>query len=102
MAIEAQQFAGKGTTIQVAGMSGGLTGTTAIAVSGIIEVADVNGSGGWVAFGASGMSAPSADAANAYFIPPYGVTRPFVVSSSYTHIMCSAGAKINVRKLDIA
>ena len=45
MGIPAQQFGGKGTTIQVAGLSGGLTGTTAIAASGIIEVADVTGSG---------------------------------------------------------
>ncbi len=86
MGIPAQQFGGKGTTIQVGGLSGGLTGTTAIAASGIIEVADVTGSGAWIAFGASGMSAPSADAANAYFIPPFGVTRPFIVSDSYTHV----------------
>ena len=101
MAIKGQQFEGTGTTVQVGGMSGGLTGTTAIAVSGIIEVAEVTGAGVWVAFGASGMSAPSADAANAYFIPPYGVTRPLVVSSDYTHIR-SSGTKINVRSLDVA
>ena len=65
MAIKGQQFEGTGTTVQVGGMSGGLTGTTAIAVSGIIEVAEVTGAGVWVAFGASGMSAPSADDANA-------------------------------------
>lgn len=100
MGIPAQQFGGKGTTIQVAGLSGGLTGTTAIAASGIIEVADVTGSGAWIAFGASGMGVPSADAANAYFIPPYGVTRPFIMSSSYTHVRGSA--KINVRSLDVA
>ena len=101
MAIKGQQFEGTGTTVQVGGMSGGLTGTTAIAVSGIIEVAEVTGAGVWVAFGASGMSAPSADDANAYFIPPYGVTRPLVVSSDYTHIR-SSGTKINVRSLEVA
>ena len=101
MAIKGQQFEGTGTTVQVGGMSGGLTGTTAIAVSGIIEVAEVTGAGVWVAFGASGMSAPSADAANAYFIPPFGVTRPLVVSSDYTHIR-SSGTKINVRSLEVA
>ena len=101
MAIKGQQFEGTGTTVQVGGMSGGLTGTTAIAVSGIIEVAEVTGAGVWVAFGASGMSAPSADAANAYFIPPYGVTRQLVVSSDYTHIR-SSGTKINVRSLNVA
>ena len=79
----------------------GGSGTTAIAVSGIIEVAEVTGAGVWVAFGASGMSAPSADAANAYFIPPFGVTRPLVVSSDYTHIR-SSGTKINVRSLNVA
>ena len=101
MAIKGQQFEGTGTTVQVGGISGGLTGTTAIAVSGIIEVAEVTGAGVWVAFGASGMSAPSADAANAYFIPPYGVTRPLVVSSDYTLIR-SSGTKINVRSLNVA
>ena len=101
MAIKGQQFEGTGTTVQVGGISGGLSGTTAIAVSGIIEVAEVTGAGVWVAFGASGMSAPSADAANAYFIPPYGVTRPLVVSSDYTHIR-SSGTKINVRSLNVA
>ena len=101
MAIKGKQFEGPGTTVQVGGISGGLTATTAIAVSGIIEVAEVTGAGVWVAFGASGMSAPSADAANAYFIPPYGVTRPLVVSSDYTHIR-SSGTKINVRSLNVA
>jgi hypothetical protein len=100
MAIIAKKYPNTGESIQAGGMSGGLTGTTAIAVSGIIEVADVTGSGAWIAFGASGMSAPSADAANAYFIPPFGVTRPFIVSDSYTHIRGSA--KINVRSLDVA
>jgi hypothetical protein len=100
MGIPAQQFGGKGTTIQVAGLSGGLTGINAIAASGIIEVADVIGSGVWIAFGASDMGAPSADASNAYFIPPYGVTRPFIMSSSYTHVRGSS--KINVRSLDVA
>ena len=98
--IQGKQFSKDGTTIQVAGLSGGLTSTTAIGATGIIEVADVTGSGAWIAFGASGMGVPSADASNAYFIPPYGVTRPFVMSSSYTHVRGSA--KINVRSLDVA
>ena len=101
MSINAEKFPNTGESVQVGGISGGLTGTTAIAVSGIIEVAEVTGAGVWVAFGASGMSAPSADAANAYFIPPYGVTRPLVVSSDYTHIR-SSGTKINVRSLNVA
>ena len=101
MSIEAQKFPNTGESIQVGGMSGGLTATTAIAVSGVIEVAEVTGAGVWVAFGtSSGMSAPSADAANAYFIPPYGVTRPLIVSDSYTHIR-SSGTKINVRSLNV-
>ena len=100
MGVEGKRFLKTGSTIQVGGMSGGLTGTTAIAASGIIEVADVTGSGAWIAFGASDMSAPSADAADAYFIPPFGVTRPINMSSSYTHVRGSA--KINVRSLDVA
>lgn len=100
MGVEGKRFLKTGSTIQVAGLSGGLTGTTAIAASGIIEVVDVTGSGAWIAFGASGMGVPSADAANAYFIPPFGVTRPFIMSSSYTHVRGSA--KINVRSLDVA
>jgi hypothetical protein len=101
MSINAEKFPNTGESVQVGGMSGGLTATTAIAVSGVIEVAEVTGAGVWVAFGASGMSAPSADAANAYFIPPFGVTRPFIVSDSYTHIR-SSGTKINVRSLNVA
>lgn len=99
MSITGQRFGKTGAPIQVGGMSGGLTATTAIAVSGIIEVADVTGSGAWIAFGASGMSAPSADAADAYYIPPYGITRPLVVSDEYTHVR--GNAKINVRSLEV-
>jgi hypothetical protein len=99
MSIKGFVFDHHGDNIQVGGMSGGLTGTTAIAASGIIEVADVTGSGTWIAFGASNMAAPSADAANAYFIPPFGITRPFAMGP-YTHVRGSA--KINVRSLNVA
>ena len=91
-----------GAPIQVGGMSGGKTVTaTAHAVSGVIEIQDVTGSGGWIAFGGSGVSAPSADADNAYYIPPYGITRPFAVSSEYTHVISSSGFKINIRSLEV-
>ena len=98
MAIKGQQFEGTGTTVQVGGMSGGLTGTSEIAVSGIIEIADVTGSGVWFKFGGDSIS-PAADAADNYFIPPYGVTRPLVVSSSYTKV--KGTGKINVRSLNV-
>ena len=90
-----------GAPIQVGSISGASTSDGALAVSGVIEIAEVTGAGVYVAFGTSGMSAPSADAANAYFIPPFGVTRPLVVSSDYTHIR-SSGTKINVRSLEVA
>ena len=103
MAIKGQQFEGTGTTVQVGGMSGGLTGTTAIAVSGIIEVAEVTGAGVYVAFGASGVSAPASNGSTAgsFFIPPYGVTRPFLVPTGNTHVR-SSGTNINVRNLAAA
>ena len=101
MSITGLRFGQTGAPIQVGSLTGASTGTAAIAVSGVIEIAEVTGAGVYVAFGTSGMSAPSADAANAYFIPPFGVTRPFIVSDSYTHIR-SSGTKINVRSLDVA
>jgi len=100
MSIEAQKFPNTGESIQVGGMSSASTGTAAIAVSGVIEIAEVTGAGVYVAFGASGMSAPSAEASGAFFIPPYGVTRPFVVNSANTHVR-SSGTKINVRSLNV-
>lgn len=99
MAIITEKYANTGTSIQVGGMSGGLTSTSEIAVSGIIEIADVTGSGAWIKFGGDSIS-PVADAADNYFIPPYGVTRPIKVSSSYTKV--KGTAKINVRSLDVA
>lgn len=98
--FEAKQFKRDGTAIQVGGLSGGLTGTTALPVSGIIEVQDVGGAGAWIAFGASNIGVPSADSDNSYYIPPNGITRPFIMSESYTHVRGSA--KINVRSLDVA
>ena len=91
-----------GAPIQVGGMSSGKTVTaTAHAVSGVIEIQDVAGTGGWIAFGGSGVSAPEADADNAYYIPPYGITRPFAVNSEYTHVISSSGFKINIRSLEV-
>ena len=91
-----------GAPIQVGSMSGASTGTAAVAVSGVIEIAEVTGAGVYVAFGtSSGMSAPSAEATGAFFIPPYGVTRPLLVPDGNTHVR-SSGTKINVRSLNNA
>jgi hypothetical protein len=95
------RFNTTGAPIQVGSMSGASTGTAAIAVSGVIEIAEVTGAGVYVAFGASDMSAPSAEASGAIFIPPYGVTRPFLVPTGNTHVR-SSGTKINVRNLAAA
>ena len=102
MGIEGKRFLKTGSTIQVGGMSGGKTVTaTAHAVDGVIEIQDVAGTGGWIAFGGSGVSAPAADADNAYYIPPYGITRPINVNPSYTHVISSTGFKINIRSLEV-
>lgn len=91
-----------GAPIQVGGMSSGKTVTaTEHAVSGVIEIQDVSGSGGWIAFGVSGVSAPDADADNAYYIPANGITRPFAVNPEYTHVISSTGFKINIRSLEV-
>ena len=102
MAFNTKKYSNTGTAIQVGGMSGGKTVTaTAHAVNGIIEIQDVAGTGGWIAFGGSGVSAPAADADNAYYIPPYGITRPINVNPSYTHVISSTGFKINIRSLEV-
>jgi hypothetical protein len=100
MAITTEKFLNTGTAIQVGSCTGALTVTaTASAVSGIIEIQDVSGSGGFIAFGASNVSAPSADAAGAIYIPPFGITRPMSVPSGVTHVISSSGFKINIRSL---
>ena len=101
MSIKGLRFGQTGAPIQVGSLTGASTGTAAIAVSGVIEIAEVTGAGVYVAFGTSGMSAPSAEASGAFFIPPYGVTRPLVVPDSQTHVR-SSGTKINVRNLAAA
>ncbi len=85
-----------GSPIQVGGMTSLGTGTAAITVSGFIEVQDVTGSGAYVAYGSS---APAADGttAGSFYVPPYGVTRPFAVPSGQTQVRGSAS--INVRSL---
>ena len=91
-----------GAPIQVGSISGASTSDGALAVSGVIEIAEVTGAGVYVLFGtSSGMSAPATDGttAGSFFIPPYGVTRPIVVPDSQTHVK-SSGTKINVRNLN--
>jgi hypothetical protein len=94
------RFNTTGAPIQVGSMTGASTGT-GVAVSGVIEIAEVTGAGVYVLFGtSSGMSAPASDGsiAGSFFIPPYGVTRPIVVPDSQTYVK-SSGTNINVRNL---
>ena len=95
------RFQQTGAPIQVGSMTGASTGTAAIAVSGVIEIAEVTGAGVYVLFGTgSGMSAPASNGSTAgsFFIPPYGVTRPIVVPDSQAYVK-SSGTNINVRNL---
>lgn len=101
MAIQGKRFGHTGAPIQVGSCTGAVTKTaSAQAVSGIIEIQDVSGSGGFIAFGDSSVSAPSNDAAGAIYIPPYGITRPIIVPTGATHVISGSGFKINIRSLD--
>tara|TARA_X000001382_G_scaffold24608_1_gene15308 strand:- start:1321 stop:1602 length:282 start_codon:yes stop_codon:yes gene_type:complete len=93
--MQGLRFDRTGAPIQVGSMSGAVTSDAAITVSGVIEIAEVTGAGVWVAYGSS---APSANDAGAFFIPPYGVTRPFLVATGQTQVR-SSGTNINVREL---
>jgi|TARA_Y100000289_G_scaffold26869_1_gene26439 hypothetical protein len=89
-----------GDSIQVGSCTNASTATaTAVAVTGIVEIQDVSGGGGFIAFGDSSVSAPSADAAGAIYIPPFGITRPISIPTGVTHVISSSGFKINVRSL---
>ena len=99
MAITTEKFLNTGTAIQVGSCTGAVTKTAEeYAVSGIIEIQDVSGSGGFIAFGTSGVSA-SADADGSIYIPPFGITRPMSVPNGATHVISSSGFKINIRSL---
>ncbi len=95
-----------GSPIQVGGMvgldntSGNASGTVAVAVSGFIEIQDVTGSGGFVQFGTDdtiGQPNANGTTAGSFYIPPFGITRPFAVPTGKTHVRGSAS--INVRSL---
>ena len=100
MPINAFRFGVTGQTVQVGGMDttnaqtvAASTATTAFAHDQIVEVADISGGGAWIDVGTS----PSASADNGAFIPPFGVTRPFILKAGRKVV---ATAKINVRPLD--
>jgi len=85
-----------GSPIQIGGMTSLGTGTDAINVSGFIEIQDATGSGAYVAYGAS-QPASDGTTAGSFYIPPFGITRPFAVPSTVTQVRGSAS--INVRSL---
>jgi hypothetical protein len=106
MAIKAQQFGGKGSTIQVGGLST-VDAKVTVANTGlqfdanadrIVEIQDYSGSVVWLAIKATNdITNPSAANGNAC-IPPYGVTRPFVLKAGQ---YIEASGTVNIRALDI-
>ena len=95
------RFNTTGAPIQVGSMTGAVTSADAVAVSGVIEIVDTSGTGAYIAFGADDtVAAPSAEAAGAIFVPPFGTTRPFLVPEGMTHL--HATNKVNVRSLNNA
>ena len=99
MSIEAQKFPNTGESIQVGGMTvKGNASQTFIAISAnsIIEVCDTAGAGAYVKLGTVDPGTVSSGTSGAFYIPPYGTTRPFKTGDN-TGIRGSA--VINVREL---
>ena len=106
MGIPAQQFGGKGTTIQVGGLKTSDAKVTS-ANSGlqfdanadrIVEIQNYTGSVVWFAIKATNdIADPDASNGNAC-IPPYGITRPFVLKAG---MYLEASGTVNIRSIDI-
>ena len=87
-----------GAPIQVGGMTVKGNANTAITITAdsVIEVADTAGAGAYVKLDTSDPGTVSSGTSGAFFIPPYGVTRPFHVGSN---TVVRGSAVINVREL---
>ena len=98
MSIEAQKFPNTGESIQVGGMTvkGNVNTAITIKANSIIEVADTAGAGAYVKLATSDPGTVSSGTSGAFFIPPFGVTRPFHVGSN---TVVRGSAVINVREL---
>jgi hypothetical protein len=96
--MEGLRFSKTGAPIQVGGMTVKGNANTAITISAgsVIEVADTAGAGAYVALGTSDMGTVSSGTSGAFFIPPYGVSRPFHVGSN---TVVRGSVVINVREL---
>jgi len=87
-----------GAPIQVGGMTVKGNANTAITITAdsVIEVADTAGAGAYVKLDTSDPGTVSSGTSGAFFIPPFGVTRPFHVGSN---TVVRGSAVINVREL---
>jgi hypothetical protein len=87
-----------GAPIQVGGMTVKGNANTAITITAdsVIEVADTAGAGAYVKLGTSDPGTVSSSTSGAFFIPPYGVSRPFHVGSN---TVVRGSVVINVREL---
>ena len=104
--FQAKQFKKDGTAIQVGGLSTNDAKVT-VANTGlqfdanndrIVEIQDYSGAVVWFAIKATNdITNPSAANGNAC-IPPYGITRPFVLKAGQ---YIEASGTVNIRALDI-
>lgn len=94
------KYANTGTAIQVAGMDaanaqtkGANVDTTAFSSDKIVEVQLASATGGWLMIGTN----PTAAADTGCYIPPLGITRPFILKAG-DKVTCTQ--KFNLRTLD--
>ena len=98
MSIEAQKFPNTGESIQVGGMTvkGNVNTAITVKANSIIEVADTAGAGAYVKLDTSDPGTVSSGTSGAFFIPPFGVSRPFKTGEN---TVVRGSAVINVREL---
>jgi len=106
MGVEGKRFLKTGSTIQVGSLK---TSDAKITVANtglqfdanndrIVEIQDYSGSVVWFAIKATNdITNPSAANGNAC-IPPYGITRPFILKAG---MYIEASGTVNIRALDI-
>jgi hypothetical protein len=87
-----------GAPIQVGGMTVKGNANTAITITAdsVIEVADTAGAGAYVKLDTSDPGTVSSGTSGAFFIPPFGVSRPFKTGEN---TVIRGSAVINVREL---
>tara|TARA_R100001086_G_scaffold209772_1_gene125573 strand:+ start:1448 stop:1774 length:327 start_codon:yes stop_codon:yes gene_type:complete len=100
--LNTMKYQNDGAAIQVGGLltsscetKAGGTDSSSYNGDTIVEVQDSGGSGAWIVIGTSNSTPTAGTGA---YIPPNGITRPFILPANHK-IRSNSGSQINIRPL---